>query len=317
MQIVDFDKSCLEKAKRLVFENYDEERKRVPVLPGDAGLPPMDVLAENGLGVAAVEDGKLLGFLSAYGPFQPMFYTQDLRGVFSSVHAHAVQKEERIRIWHRLYQAAAEKWVNAGASSHAIALYAHDSEAQTAMYQYGFGMRCMDLIRNLSPVAAPEISGIAVREAHSLEVRLLRIALAEHLAQSPSFMRDDETVLQRWLDRKENSDDRVFAAYKNGKPIAYMEVCANGETFASYAPSMANICGAYCLPEERGAGVAQAVLNQVIRTLHDEGYQRLGVDCESFNPTAAAFWRKYFTPYTHSVVRRIDENALKKPQNHK
>jgi len=36
-------------------------------------------------------------------------------------------------------------------------------------------------------------------------------------------------------------------------------------------------------------------------------YNLLGVDFESFNPTASNFWLKYFTEYTHSVVRRIDD----------
>ena len=44
--------------------------------------------------------------------------------------------------------------------------------------------------------------------------------------------------------------------------------------------------------------------------LSREGYRRLGVDFESFNPTAQGFWLKHFTANTHSVVRRIDENAV-------
>lgn len=36
----------------------------------------------------------------------------------------------------------------------------------------------------------------------------------------------------------------------------------------------------------------------------------LGLDFESINPTAYVFWTKYFTPYTHSVVRRIDEKII-------
>jgi hypothetical protein len=40
------------------------------------------------------------------------------------------------------------------------------------------------------------------------------------------------------------------------------------------------------------------------------GYTRLGVDFESLNPAGYGFWLKYFDPYTHSVVRRIDEKAV-------
>jgi hypothetical protein len=40
--------------------------------------------------------------------------------------------------------------------------------------------------------------------------------------------------------------------------------------------------------------------------LKAENYLRLGVDFESFNPTAWGFWLKHFQAYTYSDVRRID-----------
>jgi GNAT superfamily N-acetyltransferase len=73
---------------------------------------------------------------------------------------------------------------------------------------------------------------------------------------------------------------------------------------------MKNICGAYCLQEYRGKGIFQGLLNYAITTLKAEGFETLGVDFESFNPTASGFWLKYFTAYTSNVVRRIDECAL-------
>ncbi len=41
-----------------------------------------------------------------------------------------------------------------------------------------------------------------------------------------------------------------------------------------------------------------------------EGFLRMGVDFESFNPTAYGFWLKHFTAYTYSVVRRVDERPM-------
>ena len=73
---------------------------------------------------------------------------------------------------------------------------------------------------------------------------------------------------------------------------------------------MCNICGAFCLHEYRGKSIYQNLLNFTITKLKEEGYILLGVDFESFNPTAYGFWLKYFTAYTNSVVRRIDECAL-------
>ncbi|HBG11425.1 MAG TPA: hypothetical protein DDX68_05430, partial [Clostridium sp.] len=59
-----------------------------------------------------------------------------------------------------------------------------------------------------------------------------------------------------------------------------------------------------------GKGVYQGLLDHVIKTLKAEGYTHLGVDFESINPAAYGFWSKYFVPYTHGVVRRIDERIL-------
>ena len=309
MQIIDFTKELIPQAERLIRLNHLEERKHVPALPEEAAIPPLAVLAENGLGAAAVEDGRLLGFLSAYGPWKPVFCTPDTSGVFSPLHAHAVEKEQRVKIWRRLYQAAAEKWVKAGAASHAITLYAHDAEAREALYMYGFGVRCMDLIRPMSPIGAS--GGWACRELPpSCQPQLtpLRRELADHLSQSPCFMLDEPQRLEMWLKKKESAQTRVFAAEKNGRIIAYIEADAEGENYLSCTPGMMNICGAYCVPEFRGTGAAQAVLERMISVFALEGYCRLGVDCESFNPTALGFWGKYFDAYTHSVVRRVDEN---------
>ena len=99
------------------------------------------------------------------------------------------------------------------------------------------------------------------------------------------------------------------------KPIAFIEVKDDGENFATETSGMKNICGAFCLLEHRGKGIVQNLLNYAISKLKAEGCVCLGVDFESFNPTANSFWLKYFTPYTNSVVRRIDECALRDDMN--
>lgn len=313
MKIVEFTKAWLPAAARLAEENYEQERRAVPALPKAVKLPSLESLAANGLGVTAVEGEELLGFLGAYGPFGPVFCTPDVRGVFSPIHAHGARQENRTLIYQRMYQAAAEKWVRAGASSHAISLYAHDAQAKEAFYTYGFGMRCMDLIRDLSDPKGQNNTQCEYLELPSdrqQELRPLRRALSDHLAQSPSFMRQAEADCQTWITKREKNPPRTFAASRGGTIIAYIEVTEKGENFAVNGTETRNICGAYCLPEYRGENVAQGLLRHIVRTLDSEGYSRLGVDCESFNPTALHFWSKYFTAYTHSVVRRIDENAI-------
>jgi GNAT superfamily N-acetyltransferase len=72
---------------------------------------------------------------------------------------------------------------------------------------------------------------------------------------------------------------------------------------------MMHICGVYAVPEARGTGLYANLLRYVEGVLAGEGYARLGVDYESFNPTALYFYPKHFAVYTNSLVRRIDERG--------
>jgi len=313
MRTVDFSKELMPAAYRLAMENYAEERKAVPVLPENAMLPPLDELAENGLGVAAMEGNVMLGFLGAYGPCKPVFCTQDVGGVFSPLHAHGAVRENRARIYQRMYQAAAEKWVMAGAASHTVTLYAHDTAANEAFFQYGFGMRCIDLTRTVDSMDIPKTENCVFAELpaeRQSELRAMRKALADHLAQSPCFMKDSPGDTENWIAKREAHPPRTFAAEIGGAIAAYIEMKHEGENFVTYSPDMLSICGAYCLPEFRGKGVMQSLLDHALSVLRPEEFARLGVDCESFNPTALNFWTKHFDIYTRSVVRRIDENAM-------
>lgn len=103
---------------------------------------------------------------------------------------------------------------------------------------------------------------------------------------------------------------RYFVAEQNGKICAFVKISVPGETFVARGDTYRHIRGAYCLPEHRGKGLYQNLLNFTISVLKREGYTTLGVDFESFNPTARGFWLKYFTAYTNSVVRRIDERIM-------
>jgi hypothetical protein len=90
--------------------------------------------AENNLGVAAFGGDATLGFLCSIFPFKNAFGSTDATGVFSPMGANGVVGNNRAKIHARLYQAAGEKWVNAGAASHAMCLYAHDIEAQNQFF---------------------------------------------------------------------------------------------------------------------------------------------------------------------------------------
>lgn len=306
MNIVELERSHIPAITAMAQHQHNQTRQRVN-LP-DALLPDLSYLA-NGLGVVAMEAGQVVGFLGSTGPWPDQFGTQ-VPGVYSPLEAHGTVEENAVRIWQRMYQAAAERWVAAGAGWHAITLHENEKVAQHTLWQYGFGQRCADAVRPVEPLYAASIPGVSCCElANGQPVQELRLSLARHMCQSPCFMvdTDDEDDLARWLNKVEHRQQRVFAAMAAGKPVASMEVKAEGETYFTAHAQMANICGAFCAEAWRGKGVSRLLLDYVLQTLQREEYRYLGVDYETINPTAAGFWPKYFTPYTLSLVRRVDQ----------
>lgn len=322
MEIVNFTKELQEPAEKLAWEAYERERVQVPALP-QLGMPTLDPFVENGLGVAAVEGGKLVGFLAPVSPFDHAFGSTPVKGVFSPMGAHGAAGtmgaggEEREKIYGAMYQVASKKWVLAGAASHAVCLYAHDEALQRLWYRYGFGLRCMDAIRSTEwtdalPSCPYEVRMVSNGDFSAL--RPLRRLLKTHLGESPCFMVTPQGELEAFLSQQEQEEENViFACYHHNAPIAFLELTDGGETFVAEAPEVKNICGAFCLPAYRGQGVMQSLLYHAMAVLKEAGIPLLGVDFESINPPAYGFWLKYFTPYTHGVVRRVDEDALGHP----
>lgn len=329
MEIKEFDRSYMEEAKRIARSEYEEERKRLPFLP-ELAIPDLSHFAENGLGVAAFEGNHMLGFLGAYAPINDAFGTTNVKGTFSPIHAHgvlsqnlfheyygSVSRYSRDRLYSILYQAAAEKWVRAGILSHAVALFEQDREGINSFFHNGFGLRCIDAVRSLEQI--PEsiglnqsIDDIVYEELPGEEwVKLLSLnnGLIAHLGKSPTFMPYD--YLNDFAFKHKNSEDTRYFAAKTGKEyVAYIKLSDNGENYITESGNMKNISGAFCNPKYRGTGLYHNLLMFLMTVLKSEGYELLGVDFESINPTARGFWLKYFTAYTQSVVRRIDDKAV-------
>lgn len=310
MKIINFENQHIEEAKSIAVVNYEEERRFVNELPAVCDIPDLNVFAGNGLGVAAFQNGKMIGFLCCNEPFDNAFGSTDVRGVFSPMGANAAVSANRSKIYAAMYQAAGAKWINAGAVSHAISLYAHDEKLQQQFYCYGFGLRCIDCIRPMELIECKPCPDYEFKELQKEEysfVYPLDLALNRHCMESPFFMNRKPETQEEFMISSAREGARYFVARQNGKVCAFLKISALGETFVSTANAYRHINGAYCLPEHRGKDVYQNLLNFTISVLKAEGYTRLGVDFESFNPTGRGFWLKYFTAYNHGVVRRIDE----------
>lgn len=327
IEIVDFGLEQIPAAREIALADYRKEQVMVPDLPAVPDWPDLSGLAENGLGVAAYEGGQMAGFLCAVGPFNGAFRSTDAVGVFSPMHANGARGENRAEIYSRLYQAAAGKWAQAGAVSHAVCLYAHDEEGQRQFYELGFGLRCLDAVRELdkpdnrvqheqtepAQVQTECPAGYSFEELEPVragEVYGLNLMLDAHMAASPTFILRQPETKQEFIEQAGKPETHIFAAFADGGPAAYLITSRDGETFICSDSDYLHITGAFCLPDHRGGGLYPALLAFAQRRIQEAGYRRLGVDFESINPAAHRFWRKHFGIYTRSLVRRIDEHAV-------
>jgi GNAT superfamily N-acetyltransferase len=132
------------------------------------------------------------------------------------------------------------------------------------------------------------------------------------MASSPVFILRPSDTKEIFEEKVSRTHPIIFIATRDNQIVAYLRAERDGETFIGNAADYIHVMGAYCLPEHRGAGMHQKLLSLMVHKLKTQGYTRFGVDFESINPVAYAFWLKYFDAYTHSVVRRIDEHAIMK-----
>ena len=308
-----FKERHAEDAARLVLQKYETEAGVVDALPyfnGHDFICKMLLdMCHHEYGVAAFENSTLVGFMTCYAPISNYFGAST--GLFSPIHAHATTVKDSAKIYSRLYQEASKKWVGENLLSHAIALYAHDSDAIGSFFHNGFGLRCVDAIKKLEKMDNIALEGYSYSECTASDYSAIadfENILTHYLRTAPMFMprqadSDKQTIERAVLE----SGARFFIAKYKDAPIGFLRIDDTGENFICERQDMKNVCGAYLMPEHRSKGVFHNLLTNVCNLLTDEGYKRLGVDYESLNPTANAFWPKYFTPYTFSVTRRIDE----------
>ena len=98
-------------------------------------------------GVAAIQDGQLVGFL--IGWLMPNFRGKS--SVYSPEWANAAKMENCEYIFEEMYQQIAAKWVADKYVAHYISIFANDLQAIRTWHWLGFGMLGIDAIRGLQP----------------------------------------------------------------------------------------------------------------------------------------------------------------------
>lgn len=295
----DYKTECLKCGSAIIEDDYKEQL---------SGM--LNVLFDAHIGKVALEDGKVIGYISFWGPMEGFF--GNAKGVFSPLGGNGFRGEDRNKLASRLFQEVSEMLLEESVTSYGICCYAHDEEVGRAFIMNGFGIRCSDAMMKLSDRKHSEalVPSITYKELFGDDKK--RIApldrgLVRHMAHSPIFFPTD---LARFEQRILQSSARVFAAIVEDEVIGFIKLGDEGETFITGNDKMYNICGTFVKEGYRGKKVADGLLEYVCQTVEKEGKTYLGVDCETLNPTALRFWGKHFTNYTYSYARRLDERSI-------
>ena len=313
MTLEPFEAGHVDGCLALLEKHYRQERDIVSVLPPFADYAVelrrrLETMAKRGLGWVLAEGNRPMAMMGGYRVHE--FFGGD-DGVFVPVYAHLRDESLRGDELVALYASCADRWVKDGMTSHAVNIFAHDRAAMDRYVSLGFGLRCVDSIRETARLVAAPVSDRVQRVERADIERIAEVHRRHCLyyRQSPMFMpTPDEDPVQDLRDWMCDADHRILAYFEDGACLGYIRFQPSGESVFSAHPAAMSITGLFVVPEARNRSVGAALLDGVEAFLSERGLSLTGVDFESVNPAGARFWGRYFTPYSYSLTRRVDED---------
>jgi GNAT superfamily N-acetyltransferase len=296
----------------LFVRHYQDLRQRVPVMPADMAdtgrvTSRLEWILNNGGGLAALQDGRLVGYLT-------WLVDEGFRGTTKTAAycpewGHAVVDEAGEKIYRLLYIEATRRWTEAGYSLYALTYLVNNHNLEPFLYHNGFGMIVMDAVRPIEFEAGEMDPGLTVRKCSLKDVDLIAAIDREHwgyYAQPPTLMTPRQSegteMVCEFMQGKHNA---YWLAEVEGRSAGFIrfEYGATNASVVVRSEKTITITGAYMRPVFRGRGAATAILQTALAEYAGCGFVTCTVDFESINPQAYLFWRKYFQVVCHSVMR--------------
>jgi GNAT superfamily N-acetyltransferase len=290
-----------------------------PVMDDVAALTPrLEGLVSRSSALCAVHEGELAGYFG-------WIVIDDFRGTgrraaLSLEWMHAIDEGLETPAYNALYRRAASAWQESGVQIHAVSLLAGSPASEKAWFWNGFGLAVVDAVRSNRTIEAPVPDGFTLRQAERSDAATLCELEAEHVqhyAAPPVLMplrhASNPAEMDGFLS---TPGSRIWLAEKDGAAAAYLQFqdISDGAAEVVRCSDNTAITGAYTRPQQRGLGLAPALLDAGLQDAAQRGFKRCSVDFESFNPEASAFWMRYFTPVSFSLIR-VPENALLSAQH--
>lgn len=103
---------------------------------------------------------------------------------------------------------------------------------------------------------------------------------------------------------------RIFAAFHDNQLIGMIDSEPTDIEFAKNDFKAIGMGDVFIKSNYRGRGLGAALLAFANNRIKESGIDRVFVTHGTVNPTARAFWDKYFTNYAYTIIREIDPDML-------
>ena len=318
MNIIPLESGLLPQLQEIALAAHRAEQQRVPALnEADEGrlTKALAGLLSAPCGVAAMERGRVVGYLAFY---PPQAGKQSGVTAYSPAFANgAARWMDRAKVNCYLFTAAAERLLSQGVDRYEIGVYAHDQDALAGYVWSEFGIQCTECLRMADAPVRGATSADCCFEELALPARLARMdellclwrLLADHLRQSPVFYAGREFTDESFRSYLSQPETRLFVVQQGGELVGMMDARPEAPFFTG-EEGMANVGDLYLSPMLRGKGLAQGLLDFACQRLCADCFSRLWVCHGTANPTALRFWDRYFENVTYTLTRQLDRDAV-------
>ena len=313
LKIVPLKEEHLEDAAALVSSRYQILLAQEPLLPhryreAHNLLPLLQNIMRYAPGVAAIQDGQLVGFLIAW--LMPDF--RGKRSVYSPEWANAAHRENCRYIYEEMYRQIVADWVADRYVAHYISIFANDLEALQTWHWLGFGMLGVDAIRGLGAIEETDTEVDIHRAGIGDIERVMELheGLVQYSKGAPVFFITDSFNREYFEEWVNSTDKIIWLASVNKDPVAFIRVGPANDDVCTiiYDQKTTSIYGAFTQEEMRGKNIATSLLAHAIESARSAGYVRCAVDFESMNLLGTRFWLRHdFKPVCLSLLRYVDE----------
>jgi ribosomal protein S18 acetylase RimI-like enzyme len=270
--------------------------------------PRIEAALARGVGVAALRDGKLAGYLIS----QTAALHEPHRRAFVPLEGHAVEAGGGADTYRQMYAVLSPKLIRLGLFDHQVHVMAADTTASDAWFTLTFGQGFHVASRSLDAIAG-EGATVQSRLAgpnDAPEVKRLLWGLFRQGAESPSFLPylfDEEAARLDLVADLDKPGAAFWLAYEGDSPVGVMYVGRPDEPGIGGPPDSAHIFEAFVDAEARARGIGTTLLRHCVAWARENGFARLSLDYRSYNIVGSRFWRGHgFRPVSTILQRRLD-----------